>query len=373
MTKKTLILLLAILLIIPNGSFALDANSIQSYTGDPDLLYLMETFQYIKNVYPFEVDDKTLIEGGLRGMLQSLDPYSDYYTSDEADQLYNSMLGVFSGIGVYIEEKDSYINIIDTIKDAPGEKSGLKKDDLIISIDGMDIKDISIDDATRILQGPKGSVVKLGIKRNTNSTPLFIEVIRDTISINPVSYEIINNDIGYIKLEEFSQSAAAEMSKALRELDKKGINKIILDIRNNPGGLINQAIQISRQFVPTGPIVHIKEKNKELFTYSSTTQKPKYELVVLVNEYSASASEILAGAIKDRKSGTIIGKKTFGKGIVQSIIPIENGSLIKITTSEYLTPNKKSIHGIGIHPDIIVENTAEEDLQLKEAIKALQK
>ncbi len=162
-----------------------------------------------------------------------------------------------------------------------------------------------------------------------------------------------------------------EIKKALVEIDKKKAKKVILDLRDNPGGMLNQAISISGLFVPKGPVVYIKGKNKELETHTSTLEKSKYKLVLLVNENSASASEIVAGAIKDRKAGILIGTKTFGKGIVQSLNFLEDGSIVKLTTSEYLTPNKTSIHGKGIVPDIIVENTEKEDLQLKKAIEIL--
>lgn len=371
MSKKLCILLLAITLLIPNMSYAADASAIQSIQREPDLLFFIDTFQYIKETYPLEIKDRELIEGGLKGMLQTIDPYSNYYTPEEAIEIYRSIYGEFSGIGVYIEEKDSFINIRDTIKGAPGEKAGLKKDDLIISIDDKDIKGISIDNAQKMMQGQAGTKVKLGIKRDSKSKPIYIEVIRDNVVINPVEYKILENEIGYISLYEFSQSSAAEIKSVLEVFDKEGISKVILDLRNNPGGLLDQAIKISKHFIPAGPIVHIKEKNKELVTHISTNKNPKYKLVVLVNEHSASASEIVAGAVKDTKAGTIIGKKTFGKGIVQSMIPLDNGGLLKMTTAVYLTPNKTSIHGIGIDPDIIVENKSDDDLQLKRAIKEL--
>jgi carboxyl-terminal processing protease len=371
MSKKLCILLLAIALLVPSMSYAADASAIQSIQREPDLLFFIDTFQYIKETYPLEIKDRELIEGGLKGMLQTIDPYSNYYTPEEAIEIYRSIYGEFSGIGVYIEEKDSFINIRDTIKGAPGEKAGLKKDDLIISIDDKDIKGISVDNAQKMMQGQAGTKVKLGIKRDNKSKPIYIEVIRDNVVINPVEYEILEDEIGYISLYEFSQSSAAEIKGVLEVFDKEGISKVILDLRNNPGGLLDQAIKISKHFIPAGPIVHIKEKNKELVTHISTNKNPKYKLVVLVNEHSASASEIVAGAVKDTKAGTIIGKKTFGKGIVQSMIPLDNGGLLKMTTAVYLTPNKTSIHGIGIDPDIVVENKSDDDLQLKRAIKEL--
>ena len=370
MKKTILIFTLILSLLIPNTIYA-TSPSTQTQELEPDLNFFIEVFDYIKDMYPFEVENKTLIEGGLKGMLQSIDPYSDYYTPEESIEVYQEMLNIFSGIGVYIEEKDGYINIMDTIKDSPGEKAGLKKDDLIITIDGKDTKGITIKEASKWIKGLKGTKVKLGLKRNNNSLPIYIEITRDTITINPVEYEILENNIGYIKLSDFSMNSANKFSEALTELDNKKVKKIILDLRDNPGGLLNQVIEISKHFITKGPIVHIQEKDSALVTHMSTTPKSKYKLVLLVNENSASASEILAAAVKDTKAGTIIGQKTFGKGIVQSMIPLSNGAIIKLTTSEYLSPNKTTIHGKGVEPDIVVENSEEEgkDEQLKRAIE----
>lgn len=369
--KKLIILILVLILLIPNTVFGVSSSAIQSQQNEPDLLFFIDVFQYIKDKYPFEIENKELMEGALKGMLQSIDPYSDYYTPEETINLYKKMLGTFSGIGIYIEEKDSYINIIGTIKDSPGEKAGLKKGDIIVSIDGKDIKGITVDEASKLIQGPIGTKVKLGIKRESKNSILYIEVTRDIINENPIEYKIIEDNIGYIKLYEFSQTSAKEMKKTLDTLNKAGIQKIILDLRNNPGGLLDQVVEISRHFIPKGPIVHIKEKNRDLITFVSTLDKPKFKLVLLVNKNSASASEILAGAVKDTKAGTIIGTKTFGKGIVQTMLPISNGGMVKLTTAYYLTPNQNNIHGKGIEPDIIVENKGDVDEQLKVAIKQL--
>lgn len=374
MKRRIVILLLVFTLLIPSNVFATtDARALQAQVNEPDLLFLVETFEYIKDNYPFEIRDTDLVEGGLKGMLQTLDPYSDYYTVEESVELYKSMLGTFSGIGVYIEEKDSYINIKGTIKDSPGEKAGLKKDDLIVSINGEDTNYMTIKNAQQLIQGLIGTKVRLGIRRDNKTQPIYIEVKRDTININPVEYEIIQDNIGYIKLSEFSQQAMKEVNKALANFDGKNIKNVILDLRDNPGGLLSEAIDISNLFIPAGPVVHIKEKNKKVVTHVSTNSGPKYELVVLVNENSASASEILAGAVKDTKAGILVGKKTFGKGIVQSMIPLSNGGIIKMTTSEYLTPNKISIHGVGIIPDIVIENSADIDKQLIKAIGIFKK
>lgn len=363
---RSLVFVLIFTLISP--TMILAETQKQGIQQEADLIFFEEVLDYILDNYPFEVNESQLIESALKGMLQSLDPYSDYYTKDEAENIYGSLLGTFSGIGVHIEAKDGYVNVVNVIKGQPAEKAGLKKNDVIVSVDDTDIKDMKLDKISSMIKGPKGTKVKLGIKRGESL--IKFEIKRDTILVNPVNYEILDNKIGYIQLDEFNTQATIEIKKALAEFDYRNVKKVILDLRDNPGGLLNQAISVGRLFVPKGPVVHIREKDKALITHTSALEKPKYKLVVLVNENTASASEILAGAIKDRKSGTIIGTQTFGKGVVQSIIPIADGSMIKMTVSEYLTPNEISINGVGIEPDIIVENT-EEDFQLVKAIEIL--
>lgn len=369
MTKKLITLLLIITLLLPTS--IVSAEAIQNYQREPDLLFFIDAFQYVKNNYPFDIEESQLIESSLKGMLQSIDPYSDYYTKEEAAEIYDDLAGEFSGIGVYIEEKNSYINIVDTIPNSPGEKAGLKANDLIISIDDQDIEGYTSEQAKDLIRGKEGTKVKLGILRGNKKTPIYIEVVRADIVVNPVEYKIIDEKIGYIKLSQFTDNASKEVKKALKAFDEENIDKVILDLRNNPGGLLSQSIEISRLFVPKGPIVHIKEKNKDLVTHVSTNEKPKYQLVLLANQNSASASEIVAGAVKDTKAGTIIGNKTFGKGIVQTMLPLANGGILKLTTAQYLTPNKLSIHGEGITPDIEIQNKYNQDLQLKKAIEIL--
>lgn len=363
--KRTISFFLVILLLVPNLAFA-GAEAIQEQKAD--ILFFQEILRYIEDRHPFDIEEDSLIKGGLKGMLQAVDPYSNYYTPKEAEALYQSMSGEFSGIGIYIEEKDGYINIKDTIKGQPAEKAGLKKDDLIIAVGETDIKDFDISKVSSLIKGPVGTKVKLKVKRGEKT--LNVQVTRDTIAVNPVEYKILENNIGYIELKEFTGQATKEVNKALKTFDNKNVKKIILDLRDNPGGLLSEAISISRLFVPKGPIVHIREKNKALLTHTSTLEKPKYKLVVLVNEDSASASEIVAGAVNDRKAGKLVGAKTYGKGTVQSMMPLSDGSIVKLTIAEYLTPDKISINGIGIQPDFIIENT-EEDLQLKKAIELL--
>lgn len=366
MKRKIISLLLVFILTVP--SLASAELNIKDYEPKADIIFFEDVLNIIKTDYPFEVDEGYLIEAAIKGMLQSIDDYSDYYTKGEAEQQFSQISGNFAGIGIYIEEKDGYINIKSTMKDQPAEKAGLKVDDLIISVEDKDIKDIGIEKASSMIKGEKGTMVKLIIKRGEKK--LVFKVKRDNITINPVYYEIISKDIGYIQIDTFNSQTTDEIKKALRVFKGKKINKIILDLRDNPGGLFYEAIEVSKLFVPRGIIVHQREKNKKLITYTSNIENDKYELVLLVNENSASASEIVAGAIKDRKAGILVGNKTFGKGIIQSFIPIIGGSMIKLTTAEYLTPNKISIHGKGIEPDIKVNNTTL-DLQLEKAIEIL--
>ena len=340
---------------------------------EKDILLFMQTLDYIRSNYPFEIEDKELMTNGIKGMLQGLDDYSDYYTKEEAERFMKKVSGDYAGIGVYIEKKGSYIGVINPIENGPGEKAGLKPGDLIIAVDGKAVKDISIEQVSSLIQGPKGTEVKLTILREGVATPINVTVTRDNIKINPVKYEILEGNIGYIKLDEFNKHATEYIKEALKEFDKKGVKKVIFDVRNNPGGLLGQAIEVSKLFIPKGPIVHIRSNAKVGTTYISTLEKPKYELVVLVNSNSASASEIFAGAVKDRKAGTLVGTITYGKGLVQSMANLPDGSIIKMTTAEYLTPNKISINNKGVEPDIVVVNEKGKDLQLKKAIQILKK
>lgn len=342
---------------------------IQEQTYKADLIFFEEVLNLIKYNYPFQVEEDDLIITAIKAMLKSLDPYSDYYTKEEADSLYDSISGNFSGIGLYIEAKDGYISVVSPIKGQPAEKAGVKAGDIIISVDDIDIKDMGVEKVSSMIKGPEGTTVKLTIKRGEET--LTFKITRKLIEINPVEYEILEGNIGYIRLDEFSSNATREIKKALSEFKNKGIEKIILDLRDNPGGLLNEAISIGQLFVPAGPIVYVKDKSGYLKKYESNLWDSNYKLVVLVNERSASASEILAGAVKDRKAGILVGTKTFGKALVQSLIPVNDGSLIKITTAVYLTPNKTLINGVGITPDYIVENDGFEDLQLKKAIELL--
>ena len=369
--KKTLILTLVLILILT----ALPTTTLASnpeLTPEESLLFYVQTLDYIKAKYPFEVKDRDLINNSIKGLLQGLDENSNYYTKEEADLLLKGILGNYAGIGVVIEENEGHIVVNSIMKNSPAEKSGLKKGDIIVSVDNVKIKDLSLGEVSDLIQGLPDTKVKLGIIRNNNTKPIYLDITRANIKVNPVEYKIIEKDIGYIKLKEFNPYSSSCIKEALEEFNKKNVNKVILDLRDNPGGMLDQAISIGEIFIPAGPIVHIRTR-AGITTHISTNQKPKYKLVVLVNENSASASEILAGAVKERNAGTLVGKKTYGKGTVQTILPLPDGSILKLTTAEYLLPNKTSIHKKGIEPDVEVENVGGKDLQLRKAIEVLNK
>ena len=366
MKRKILAILLALILIVPNAAMA--TQEVREPQPAADLMFFAEILNLIQEDYPFETDESKLVEAGVKGMLRSVDPYSDYYTSDEVEAKFSEITGIFTGIGVYLGQEEGRTYIEDTIKDQPAEAAGIKKGDLIVAIDEKTIEGYSLDDISSLIRGEAGSKVNIKIKRNEELLSFSVE--RVNITLNPVSYMMIEDDIGYIQLTNFNSKATEETVKALEFFKSKNTNKVILDIRDNPGGLFHEAIETSKLFVAKGDIVHQRMKNQEMISYKSFKDAEDYELVLLVNENSASASEILAGAIKDRGAGTIIGRQTFGKGIIQSLIPITDGSIVKLTTAEYLTPNKTSIHKKGIQPDIVVENNTL-DLQLERAIALL--
>lgn len=338
-----------------------------------ELKYLGNMLKLIKANYAYDVTERELMDGAMKGLFYNLDEYSNYYTEREFKQLREEITGDFGGIGVNITRKNGYITVITPLNGTPGYKAGILPEDIIVSVDGEDVTKFTTRDASELIRGEPGTKVKLGIMREGNPNPIYIEVIRQKIEINPVEYEILDGKIGYIKIGEFNDHALDNVVMALNRLNKEKIKDIIFDVRNNPGGGLNEVVNTLRLVVPKGPIVHVKHSDGRLQTYSAFANVPEYNMVVLTNKGSASAAEIFAGAIKDRKLGTIVGTTTFGKGTVQSLIPLTNGGGIKLTIAEYLTANKNPVNKVGIEPDIIVEDNIEKDLQLKKAIEVIKK
>lgn len=302
------------------------------------------------------------------------DGYSEYYTPERFQSFYTNISGEFYGIGVTITLSGDHVVVASVFPDSPAEKAGIMPYDTIVSIDGTDIKGLSVSDVANLIKREKGAKVTVGVVRKGEN--MYIDCFCDEVNQNPISYEIMENGkIGYIYLSTFSLNMDEFLEPVLKEFKEKGITNIILDIRNNGGGELNAAIDLAKHFVPEGIIAKLKykdsENNSDLTVENGMTKSP-YNMVLLVNENSASASELFAGAVKDRKAGTIIGTNTYGKGSMQTVYRLSSGSGIKYTIAEFYSPNDNRIHTIGIEPDYVVENTTHamtendlEDLQFR--------
>jgi carboxyl-terminal processing protease len=324
-----------------------------------DLRTFTEVFTTIKKHYVDEANSKELILSAIKGMVKSLDPHSAYLTPQEYKEFQTETKGEFGGIGIQIGIKDGALTVIAPIEDTPAWKAGIKAGDKIIKIDGQSTKDMNINDAVSRMRGPKGKTVTLTIQRDEWKEPKDITIIRDIIKIKSVKFKMIENEIGYIKLTQFQETTAHDLANALKTLKEKGMKSLILDLRNNPGGLLNIAVNVTEQFLPPKYlVVSIKGKSGERMDYYTEGLKPTYTdlpMIVIVNQGSASASEIVAGALQDWGRSLILGVQTFGKGSVQSLIPLSDGSALKLTTAKYYTPKGRSIHAVGINPDIVVK------------------
>lgn len=317
-----------------------------------------ETLSLVKKNYVEEVDEKDLVYGAIKGMLNSLDPHSSFLPPEHFKEMQIETKGEFGGLGIQIGIKDKILTIIAPIDDTPAFKAGVKAGDKIIKIDGESTKDISLHDAVTKLRGPKGTPVTITIFREGLEKPLDIKIVRDIIKLKSVKHKIIDETIGYIKLTQFQQKTASDLRNALEEIDKKNINALILDLRNNPGGLLNGAVDVSSLFLPPEKlVVYIKGRSGEKteFKTAKGNRHFDYPMIVLVNQGSASASEIVAGALQDWEQAVILGTQTFGKGSVQTVIPLSDGSALRLTTARYYTPKDRSIQTTGITPDIIVK------------------
>ncbi len=323
-----------------------------------ELKLFTEVLSIVKSSYVEEVKTKDLIYGAIRGMLKTLDPHSSFLSPDAYKEMQIDTKGEFGGLGIQIGIKDGVLTVIAPIEDTPAWKAGLKAGDKILKIEGEPTKDLSLMEAVHRLRGPRGTKVTISIFRKGWKETKDVTIVRDIIKIKSVKKKVIDKEIGYVKINQFQQRTAVELEKALRNLQEEGIDSLILDLRNNPGGLLKAAVDVAEQFLPENKlVVYIKGRTGKKTEYFTRGNRPFYNwpMVVLVNQGSASASEIVAGALKDWKRAVIIGVKTFGKGSVQSVIPLSDGSGLRLTTAKYYTPNGISIQNTGIEPDIEVE------------------
>lgn len=325
-----------------------------------DIKTFNEVFDMIKKNYVEEVDSSTLIKGAINGMIRSLDPHSAFMTPDLYKELEVETQGQFGGIGIEITLLKDILTVISPIEGTPAFNAGVKSGDQIIRIDGKTTKDITIMEAVKKLRGPKDTKVIITIMREDMSTPKDITLTRAIIQIKSVRYKILEDNIAYIRIASFHEKTAEDLRKALRETSEKlrPMKGLILDLRNDPGGLLTQAIEASDMFLTSGVIVSTRGRTKNMETTAiarNNNNEISCPIVVLVNEGTASAAEIVAGALQDNGRALIVGTQTFGKASVQTIIPLEDGSALKLTTARYYTPKGRSIQAEGIKPDIVVK------------------
>lgn len=341
----------------------------------------------IKQYYLNDVTQQDFADGIYKGLLASLnDPYSCYYTKDEYKALMESSSGVYCGIGASVSQnaKTGIISIVKPFVDSPAYKAGILPGDVLYKVDGEEVTGEDLTQVVSKIKGKEGTTVKLVIYREGKTDPMEFTITRGTVEVPTVEYEMLDNKIGYIAVSEFDEVTADQFIDAVNTLDKKGQKGLIIDLRNNPGGLLDTVVKMLDRMLPKGLIVYTEDKygNRE---EQNSTAKEEFDkpLAVLINGNSASASEIFAGAIQDYKKGTLVGTTSFGKGIVQSIIPLTDGTAIKVTVSKYYTPKGRNIHGTGIEPDVTVELSdklkqkvvidKDEDNQLQAAIKVIKK
>ncbi len=370
---KILYSVILALLVLSVGNPLQASSTNLTYFKSLDLI--RKVLELIKSDYVEEnIDEQKLIYGAIEGMLKKLDdPYTRFMEPKSFKEMQVETQGEFGGLGIVISIKDRMLTVVSPIDDTPAARAGVMAGDMIIKIDGKDVIDIALHDAVKLLRGPVGSKVILSILREGDRESKDYELTREIIKLPSVKYWVIEPNIGYIRLTQFIQTSSEDLEKALIDLEKNGARSIILDLRNNPGGLLTSAVEVGRKFIPKGDIVSIKGRDGEENTYSSFFKyHPLLPLIVLINEGSASASEIVAGAVKDNKRGLLVGRKTFGKGSVQTVISLNDGSAMALTTALYYTPSGVNIHKSGINPDIDVELPKLDESKQDEIRKAIE-
>ena len=341
-----------------------------------------EVLEKINKEYVDEINQSESMDSAINGLLQSLDPYSAYMSPEVFDEMQTETSGKFGGLGIEVSMESGVVKVISPIDDTPASKAGIKAGDYIVKINEIQVQGKSLSEAVDLMRGPVGSAIELTIRRRGERKALTFKIVREIIQIQSVKADLLEKNIGYIRLTSFNENSDTQVEKQIKELEKnKNVKGYILDLRNNPGGLLSQAIKISDFFLDNGEIVSTKSRkaseNRKWFAKKGDLTNGKL-LIVLINYGSASASEIVAGALKDHKRAILLGENSFGKGSVQSIIPLKNDGAIRLTIAKYYLPSGKSISEVGVSPDIeIAEETdefrikTETDNQLNYAIKLL--
>lgn len=330
----------------------------------------LRTMNLLKRNYNGEVDNRQLFDGAIKGMVEAAgDPYTVYLNSKDFQQLSEMTGGSFGGIGIVFGKRGNDYVVISALEDNPGAKAGIKSGDIITAIDGKPTRDMNMEQVANKIRGKHDTVVKLELKGKDGKLRT-VSVERGEIKNPSVGGQLLpDTKIGYIRIAVFNENTGDDFAKKYAELEKQGMQALVLDLRSNPGGVFDAGVAVAGMLVPKGPIVSVVDKNGNKYEETSSLEKVKYPLAVLVDHGSASAAEIVAGAIKDTKSGKLFGTKTFGKGSVQSVYRLDSNTAVKITVAKYYTPSGVSIHNVGIEPDVKVElpEDATVDVQLKAA------
>ena len=341
-----------------------------------------EVLEKINKEYVDEINQSESMDSAINGLLQSLDPYSAYMSPEVFNEMQTETSGEFGGLGIEVSMESGVVKVISPIDDTPASRAGIKAGDYIVKINDIQVQGKSLSEAVDLMRGPVGSGIELTIRRRGNKKALIFNVVREVIQIQSVKADLLEKNIGYIRLTSFNENSGKQIEQEIKKLEKnEAVKSYILDLRNNPGGLLSQAIKISDFFLDNGEIVSTKSRkaseNRKWFAKNGDLTNGK-TLVVLINYGSASASEIVAGALKDHKRAILVGENSFGKGSVQSIIPLKNDGAIRLTIAKYYLPSGKSISEIGVSPDIEIDEEGENfrvktetDNQLNYAIKLL--
>ncbi len=341
-----------------------------------------EVLEKINEEYVDEINQSESMDSAINGLLQSLDPYSAYMSPEVFNEMQTETSGEFGGLGIEVTMESGVVKVISPIDDTPASRAGIKAGDYIVKIQNTQVQGKTLSEAVDLMRGPVGSNIELTVRRRGEKKAITFNIIREIIKVQSVKSDLLENDIGYIRLTSFNENSSEQIEDKIKNLEKnQNIKAYILDLRNNPGGLLSQAIKISDFFLDNGEIVSTKSRqpseNRKWFAKKGDLTKGK-TLIVLINYGSASASEIVAGALKDHKRAIVLGENSFGKGSVQSIIPLKNKGAIRLTVSKYYLPSGKSISEVGVSPDIEISEEGENfrikaktDNQLNYAIKLL--
>ncbi len=338
-----------------------------------ELRTFADVFNHIRLSYVEEIDDKTLLENAIRGMLQGLDPHSSYLDAKSFDDLQVSTKGEFGGLGLEVGLENGFVKVIAPIDGTPAEKAGIESGDLIIMLDGKPVKGMSLNKAVSLMRGAKGSQIELTIVREGRVQPFDVVVTRDTIKVVSVRGRTLEDGFGYIRIAQFQNKTGSEFKKKLAELqtNNQPLKGLVIDLRNNPGGILQASVEVADSFLNEGLIVYTEGRIDNSYSEYSATPNDIIDgtpIVVLINGGSASASEIVAGALQDHRRAIVMGTDSFGKGSVQTVVPLTKESAIKLTTARYFTPNGRSIQAQGIVPDITVERAKIETIATNQTV-----